>query len=111
VERLTQRALSEQFGERILNIDFGDFLGDVRGHVERVLHHFGLDASPERLAVVMQSPALTHYSKALEHAYSAQRRAEVLAETRAAYGEEIKRALNWLENLAVRFASVRALLS
>lgn len=111
VERLTQHALSKQFGERILNIDFEDFLGDVRGHVQRVLHHFGLDASPERLAVVMQSTVLTHYSKAPDHAYSARRRAEVLAQTRAAYGEEIKRALNWLESLAARFASVAAVLS
>ncbi len=100
VERLTQRSLNEQFGQRVLNIDFEDFLWRTRVDVERVMAHFGLETTTEMLDALMKSPVLSQYSKKLQRPYSARRRAQILAETRVAKAEEIARAHDWLERLA-----------
>lgn len=107
-ERLTQQDLSKLFGERVLQIDFEDFLSDMRGFLERVLSHFGLAAS--RVDAAMQSPVLTRYSKKPTHPYSVELRIRVLAETRVRQAVEIARAHRWLENLRVRHSAVAALL-
>ncbi|HEY4124631.1 MAG TPA: hypothetical protein VGM36_08465 [Rhizomicrobium sp.] len=98
-ERLTQRHLSERFGARILNLDFEDFLSDMRPNVERVMAHFGLEATPQILDALMKSPILSQYSKKPAHPYSTRRRTQILAETRVSKADEIARAQTWLENL------------
>jgi hypothetical protein len=60
----------------------------------------------ERLA---GSAALTRYSKAPEHAYSPQIRAQVLADSRARNREEIARGLAWLEATARAHPAARAI--
>ena len=109
VERLTCQDLRRRFGERLLQLDFEDFLTDMRANLERVLSHFGLDTS--RVDAALQSPLLTHYSKKPSRPYSAQQRAQVLAETRVLQAEEISRAHAWLEGLAAQHESVADLLA
>mgnify|MGYP001549809099 CR=1 FL=1 len=108
-ERLTQQDLSMRFGERILLIDFEDFLDDMRPHLCRVLSHFGLDTS--RVEAAMQSPLLTHYSKKPSQPFSAERRKQKLAETRIRQADEISRAHAWLERLSSRHKAVARLLN
>jgi len=87
-------------GARVLAVDFDAFLGAVGEHLHRIAGHFGLPVDAgfaERLAA---SAALTRYSKAPEHAYSPEIRAQVLADSRARHREEIGRGLAWLEATA-----------
>lgn len=106
-ERLTQRALNEEFGSRILNIDFEYFLGDMRASLARAAAHFELETTPDTLDALMSGPILSQYSKSPLKPYSVDTRARILAQTRATQAGEIARALAWLEKLA---APARALL-
>jgi hypothetical protein len=110
VERLTQANLLAVSGARVLAIDFEQFLDSMEETLASVLTHYGLDASPERISTLMQSPLLARYSKAPEQPYSREMRAQVLDQSRKNYAEEIARALNWLDALAQRHAGVAALL-
>lgn len=107
-ERLTQQNLVAAMGARVLSVDFEQFLDATEEALEQILSHYGLDAS--RIPQLMQSPVLTRYSKAPDQAYSRELRAQLLAQSRKNYGEEIKRALDWLDVLAKRHASVAALI-
>ncbi len=107
-ERLTQRDLKARFGEHILHMDFENFLGDMRQSLERVLSHFGLDAT--RVEAAMQSPALRQYSKKPSQPYSVDRRAQILAETRVRQADEISRAHAWLERVGSNHAAAAELL-
>jgi hypothetical protein len=109
VERLTSQKLASRFGERLLQLDFEDFLGDMPAHLERALSHFGLDIS--RVDAALQSSVLTHYSKKPSRPYSTERRAQVLAVTRIRQAEEISRAHIWLEKLATQHKGVADLLA
>ena len=94
----------------VLAIDFEQFLDSMEETLASVLSHYGLDASSERISALMQSPLLTRYSKAPEQPYSREMRAQVLDQSRKNYADEIAQALNWLDTLAQRHASVAALL-
>lgn len=109
VERLTSQDLARRFGERLLQLDFEEFLADMPAHLERVLSHFGLDTS--RVDAALRSPVLTHYSKKPSRPYSIERRAQVLAQTRVRQAEEISRARAWLEKLAAQHEGVAKLLT
>ncbi|HSS71874.1 MAG TPA: hypothetical protein VLQ46_14635 [Casimicrobiaceae bacterium] len=93
VESWTQREAMKRFPDRILGLDFDEFLAAVPAGMDRVLGHFGLprDASFDR------SPALARYSKAPEYAYTPEVRAEVLRDSRRHNREEISKGMKWLE--------------
>lgn len=87
-------------GERVLPVDFDAFLGDVGGTMARIVAQLQLPVDPTWLAGVAQSPALTRYSKAPEHAYGPEVRAAALAEARTLHAAELRRGLAWLEAAA-----------
>jgi hypothetical protein len=99
-ETRTQRETLEHFADRVIALDFDEFLSGVAAGVERVSGHFGLPHDAAYLSRVGQSPVLTRYSKAPEYAYTPSVRAEVLRDSRRANREEIHRGLAWLERLA-----------
>lgn len=107
-ERLTQLDLQARFGERILPLDFENFLGDMRSSLARVFSHFGLDGA--RVEAAMQSPVLMQYSKNPSRPYSANRRSQILAETRVRQAPEISCAHIWLEQLGTQHSAVAGLL-
>lgn len=109
-ERLTQANLVAAMGARVLAIDFEQFLASMDETLSNVLSHYELDASPDRISALMQSPVLTRYSKAPEQSYSRETRTQLLAQSRENYAGEIRNALDWLETLAQRHAAVAALL-
>ena len=89
-----------KLGERMLALDFDDFLADVAEGMRAVLTHFGLTSDPPTIAGLMKSAALTRYSKAPEYEYTPGTRAELVAESRRANREEIRKGMAWLDRIA-----------
>jgi hypothetical protein len=111
VERLTQLRLKHSFGDRVLCIDFQDFLADVPAGLRAVMRHFDLPADAANIGRVARSAVFTRYSKAPEHAFSANQRAELLAASRIANSAAIHQGLAWLERYARESTEVAAALS
>jgi hypothetical protein len=95
--------------ERVLAVDFDEFLADVGRAMTAIVGHLGVPADARWLAAVARNPALTRYSKAPEHAYGPEVRAEVLRESRRQHAAEIRRGLAWLDALARADAEIAAL--
>ncbi len=110
VERLTQDELLHAFGERILPVDFDTLLQDTGTALAKVLAHLQISAVPEEATAIACSPVLARYSKAPEHEYSAQLRADRLGEARRLYGTEIRGALAWLRQLGQQHRRAAAIL-
>jgi len=98
-ETVTQRALLADNPQRVLTIDFDEFLQDVPGHLRSILAHFDLPEAPEFLAQVLRSPVLTRYSKAPEHPYDPGLRAAVLQDSRQRNRREIVKGMRLIESL------------
>jgi len=111
VETLTQTDAKEKFGERVLPIDFDDFLGDPSNEIRRVCAHFGLSPPEPYFTAAANSPVLQRYSKAPEHAYSPALRAQILAQSRITNAAEIRNGMAWLEAFARRSPAAGAALS
>jgi hypothetical protein len=109
-ESLTQHQALQQFGGRILRVDFDAVLADVQGNMARVAAHFGLPADERYLAEVARSPVLTRYAKAPEHAYTPELRAQILNEVRRTHAVEIRKGLAWLDGMARSSAMAAAVM-
>ncbi|HTT96550.1 MAG TPA: hypothetical protein VMF58_00760 [Rhizomicrobium sp.] len=109
-ERMTQGALLRDFGDRILSVDFDALLQWTERVLGLILSHFAVPQTPEQIARIARSPALTRYSKAPEHEYSPARRKALLDQARAAYAGEIGAALDWLRKIALASPAATAIL-
>jgi hypothetical protein len=98
-ERLTQARLQEEFGARVLPVDFDAFLSAPGETLRRICAHFGLTAPESLFENAAESAVLQRYSKAPEHPYTPQLRGEILAQSRARNAGEISKGLAWLEAL------------
>jgi len=94
--------------ERILWVDFDEFLADPGPRLLAALRHLKIGASADEVAAILRGPLMGRYSKAPEHAYDTALRREVLDQARALHGAEISRGLAWLDRAAVEFAPLRA---
>jgi hypothetical protein len=99
-ESWTQRETVKRFAGRVIALDFDQFLSTVADSMRRILGHFELTNDARYLSEVGQSPVLTRYSKAPEHTYTPNIRAEVLRDSRRHNREEIRKGIDWLERLA-----------
>jgi hypothetical protein len=99
-ESCTQRETADRFPERVMTLDFDDFLADVGNAMARLLSHFALPHDERMLSALAASSALTRYSKAPEYAYSPAIRAEILRDSRRDHREEIRKGMAWLEQRA-----------
>lgn len=111
VESLTQEAAQTAHGARVLAVDFDAFLTAPGEALRTICAHFDLAAPQSFFDGAAQNPALTRYSKAPEHAYTPALRSQILAASRTRHGEEIRRGMRWLDNLAARTPKLAALLS
>lgn len=109
-ETLSQKKTVDAHDKRVMPIDFDAFLGDVVGHLARIVEHLGIPHEPQFLASVGGSHVLTRYAKAPEYAYSATLRSQILNEARRLHAEEIRKGLAWLEKLGVANSAVAAAL-
>ena len=109
-ESLCRHDILAQFGGQVLAEDFDTFLADPVAGMRRVLTQFGLPASDGEVQRIVESPAMSRYSKAPEHAYGPAIRAQMLNEARQDHRVEIGKALAWLERLARSAPDVAALM-
>lgn len=110
-ERLTQARLAANVGPRLLEMDFDALLAMRGARMANIARHFGLYPGPDYAARVSDSPMWGRYSKAIDHAYSPDLRAQVLAETRALHGASIADGLRLLDALGARHEALGKLLS
>jgi hypothetical protein len=110
-ETWTQREALERFPGRILAVDFDRLLASPGDAMARILDHLGLAAEARELTDLAQSPVLARYSKAPEHVYSPEVRAEVLRESRQDNRAEIGKGMAWLEARARADPAVAAVLA
>jgi hypothetical protein len=99
-ESCTQRDALKRFAGRVIALDFDQFLSTVADSMGRILSHFELSDDARYLSEVGRSPVLTRYSKAPEHTYTPNIRAEVLRDSRRHNREEIRKGMDWLERQA-----------
>jgi hypothetical protein len=110
-ESFSQHDALSAFPQRVLRIDFEQFLQDVGRGIGAIVAHFALAADARALQGIYHSPTLARYSKAPQYEYSADLRSAVLAESRRNNATEIARGIAWLETLARRDAGVEAVFS
>lgn len=109
-ESLTHRMLAEEFGERVLLVDFGDLLEDTSSTLKRICRHLGLNPPESFFAPSALRPILHRYAKAPEAAYSPAERASRLARARENHLADIRGGISWAERLARSSEHVRWLL-
>ncbi len=109
-ERLTERKILAEFGQRILPLDFEEMLQDIKGTLTRVTGHFQMKVEAKYFDAIAQSPTLGRYSKAPEHEYSPERRTQILTQAREEKAAEIKKGLAWLDKLGAKHPEVAELL-
>jgi hypothetical protein len=98
-ETTTQQEVLSKYQERVLTVDFDAFLTDTRGHLTRILEHFGLPVDPAAVVRALSGPVMSRYSKAPEHPYDPELRAAVVADSRRRNRGEIVKGLRLLERL------------
>lgn len=107
-ERLAQVAASGSGGQRVLELDFDAFLGDVPGGMKLVLGHLGLPLDEALLRALAGSSVLERYSKAPELPFPPGERTGRLAASRRAHAAEIARGLAWIDRMAGADAGIAA---
>jgi hypothetical protein len=100
VETWSQQLALQALRERVLAVDFADFLQDVRRGMAQIAAHLGLQVDPAAVRDINNSPALARYSKAQDHAYTPETRSEIMRESRQHNAVEIARGLAWLDAMA-----------
>jgi hypothetical protein len=93
----------------IVWVDFDTFLAEPARGLARIFRGLGVAADEGELRALTEGPLMRQYAKAPEFAYDAALRREVLAAADQDHGEEIRRAMQWLQRLAAQHAAVRAL--
>ncbi len=106
-EMLTLHATAEQFGERVMWMDFDKFLKGPEQGVLGALRHFGADADDATAKGIALGSAMSRYAKAPEKQYTAKTREDLLAKSDAKFAGEIARGVAWLEGAAKEFPAAR----
>lgn len=100
VETASQQDAMRRYPERVMAIDFDDFLASVAPSMERITAHFGLPRDPRYVEGIAASPVLRRYSKAPERPYSRADRSLLLSESRRENAAEIRKGMAWIERHA-----------
>ena len=111
VETASQHDALRRFPERVMALDFDEFLGAVTSGLERILGHFGLPKDERFLAAASTNPALQRYSKAPDLPFSREDRRQLLRESRRENAAEIGMGIEWLERLARSEPSLAAIVA
>jgi len=87
---------------RVLWVDFDAFLADPISGLSEIVRALGGSPGAREIEELVTGPLMRQYSKAPEHAYDANLRQQVLAAAERQYGAEVRRGMDWLQNVAVR---------
>jgi len=109
-ERMTQAEIQRDCGARAMPVDFDMLLETPELALTQILAHLEIVQSRDQIASIARSRAMSRYSKAPEHEYSPALRRKHLNEARAAYGAEIRAALDWLTKVAPPHTDAAALI-
>lgn len=90
----------------VLTMDFDRFLKTPAETLSTILAHFGAPQDEAKIQAALSGPLMRQYSKAPEHQFSPDFRAQLLAQYRREQGEEIDKGLAWLENQAGRYPAI-----
>ncbi len=82
-----------------LNIDFDNFLANPTDGFEEITDFFGLPLNSAERDSIISGPIMTSYSKAPEHGYSPELRAQLLARSRHEHAEAISNAIKWTREI------------
>jgi hypothetical protein len=107
-ESLTRHRVATLFPGRVLLVDFDALLRDVPGAMQAVARHLGIDCTPALLQALAASPTLQRYSKAPEHSYGPQLRADILKQSRRDNAAQIAAGLRLVETVARSHAELAA---
>jgi hypothetical protein len=111
VESWSQANAMNAGGARMIGVDFDRLLADVTGEIARIVTHLGIPHDPLFASRVPQSPTLTRYAKAPEHAYTPHLRAQVLADARSRHRDEIGKGMSWLQRIAATSPAAGAVIN
>lgn len=92
----------EKYSQQIMLLEFESLLAKPAETLSQVLLHLNIPVLQETVERAVNSPVLQTYSKAPEHKYNAQTRADILTESRFRFRQDIEDALNWLDSLAAQ---------
>ncbi|HEX7116958.1 MAG TPA: hypothetical protein VF193_17660 [Steroidobacter sp.] len=109
-ETANQVETVEQFAERVLAVDFDQFLANVAEGMGRIVRQLGVPVEERYLQEIARSPVLARYSKSPDFEYSPGLRRQLLEQARRTHAEEIRRGLDWLEALGASHPRVAAIL-
>lgn len=93
------RSLEKNAGQITL-LEFEKLLASPAATLTHLFNHFEIPADSDIVEKAVNSTVLQTYSKAPEHKYNAQTRADILADSRARFRREISDALAWIDKLA-----------
>jgi hypothetical protein len=94
-------AAAEIAKDRVLWLNFEEFLVDPLRSLSAAFRHFGIAASAADCEAILAGPDMHRYSKAPEHAYDAALRRDVLDQARKEHAVDISRGLSWLSTNAL----------
>lgn len=83
----------------VMWLDFDAFLVNPAAALTRIAAHFGLALSPADAARIADDPITQRYSKAPEHAYTADLRRQVKAQAAQEHRDALARGMAWLDSL------------
>ncbi len=92
-------------------LDFERLLLRPQARLAEAFAHLGVAAGDDEIAAIVAGPELNRYSKAPEHAYDANLRAQVLDQARTHHGAMIAEGLSWLDRAAGDHPAVAAALN
>jgi hypothetical protein len=101
-------AAAQDSSGRIRWLDFDRFLADPATALADCFRHLGVETGTEQIAQIVSGPDMHTYSKAQEHGYDAALRGDVLNQARQMFGDEIRRGLDWLTEMAAKYPVVAA---
>ena len=100
VETWSQANAMKAGGVRVIGVDFDKMLANIAGEVGRIVRHLEIPHDASFASAILQSPTLTRYAKAPEHAYTPQLRAQILTDARTRHRDEIGKGMSWLQRVA-----------
>lgn len=111
-EMLTLMKASNTAGkEQIFWLNFDTFLAAPQESLGRIAHHFNLEANPNKLEALINGPIMSSYSKAPEHDYSPDLRAQLLAQARSQFAKEISETTEWVYSLGENHPAIKSALT
>ncbi|MEN0653987.1 MULTISPECIES: hypothetical protein [Hyphobacterium] len=102
-EAATLAGLHRAEPDRVMALDFEDFLKQPAGRLHDMARHFGLALSREDAGAAIASPVMSRYSKAPDQGFTAHDRAAMQAESAARNAGEIAKGLTLVEGLVGRY--------